>query len=864
MMRYPLARWYKLKMNDAAKPMPLSSVMTTRAPFHALFMLCLAAGWLATASGQTPATPQKKIYAGVYLHDVTKFDQKDGVFDADFELWVKWRGAFDPDVLTIGNASQVEKEEIGQEQDGDWNTKRWRVRGTLRGEFPVQRFPFDEQTLSVMLELPVKYGELAPDLAGSGMRERFSVTGWLYKPNFFPRVSTEIYRSDLGAISSEGRPTKVGRTVFEVTLRRPLVTAATKLFLPLLVILLVAFVPLFVNPKELEVRASVGVTALLACFAFHFAVSDSMPNVTYITLAETLFLVSYGVCATLLCISVAAAALNERGHHRAHRSLDRVSLFALPVILALACFVAVPSVPQMHAGPDTPVVQTGPRPVSSRNVLRVGINTLTNPNFGLTARAAYWGTTRTAPGEAPFPVLVSQVPAVTNNSVRFLADGRLEVTWKMLPGLLWSDGKPLTADDLLFALEVDEDSRIDSKRVVNPLTMVVTYKERVAVAMKEILPLPRHVLHAAYEQGGYEAVRKFRDENTLPGTGAYYAKEWETGKRAVLEANPHFVGEPPSIKRIEITVYPEAELVPAFEKGEIDMISPNAISPELAQNFAKKRPDAVSIRPSDVLMFLHPDMVNNPALAKLEVRKALMQAFNRTRLRDDVFGDASANAPVAHIPVLGPMPAGAVKIAYNPDAAKAEIDKLGLAGTRIPLIHGPKQMELETVANLVRDAAAIGLVLEPRQVESTAKDYRDMKHGGLLLMQRTGVRDDEPERYWSVPRQGNHFNRAIRHNAFDDGIAELVEREERALYPERREQIRDMLFTKFTERLPLLPLLFQADLTVVDPELEGWEVGTGRSFALTVERWYFAPPPAPAPAPTAYEPAEPEPEFEAE
>ena len=32
------------------------------------------------------AAPAKKVYAGVYLHDVAKFDQKDGVFDANFEL----------------------------------------------------------------------------------------------------------------------------------------------------------------------------------------------------------------------------------------------------------------------------------------------------------------------------------------------------------------------------------------------------------------------------------------------------------------------------------------------------------------------------------------------------------------------------------------------------------------------------------------------------------------------------------------------------------------------------------------------------------------------------------------------------------
>jgi hypothetical protein len=50
------------------------------------------------------------------------------------------------------------------------------------------------------------------------MRERFSVTGWLYEPFFVPRVGQETYCFDLGAIQGEGRPTQVRRAVFEVAL----------------------------------------------------------------------------------------------------------------------------------------------------------------------------------------------------------------------------------------------------------------------------------------------------------------------------------------------------------------------------------------------------------------------------------------------------------------------------------------------------------------------------------------------------------------------------------------------------------------------------------------------------------------------
>src|SRR5688500_139512 len=204
-------------------------------PKHLFRVFVLAAATFVTLllPHQAAAAPAERVYAGVYLHDVAKFDQKDGVFDVDFELWAKWLGGFTPDKLRIANSAETERTLLGEESDGAWRSARWRVRGTLRGEVPLQRFPFDEQTLAVVLELPAHDGELVPDLAGSGMRERFSVTGWLYEPEFIPRTAKGTYRSDLGSVTHEGKPTQVNRVAFEVKVRRPLLMAATKLFLPL-------------------------------------------------------------------------------------------------------------------------------------------------------------------------------------------------------------------------------------------------------------------------------------------------------------------------------------------------------------------------------------------------------------------------------------------------------------------------------------------------------------------------------------------------------------------------------------------------------------------------------------------------------
>ncbi len=805
--------------------------------------LLLFVGWLLALACLAPpssawAEKATRIYAGVYLHDVTKFDQKDGVFDVDMEVWAKWLGEFDKDKLKIANAAEVERTLIGEERDGEWHSARWHVKGTLRGEFPVQQFPFDEQTLRVVLELPGSEGELAPDLAGSGMHERFSVTGWLYEPLFVPRVGQQTYRSDLGSIDGEGRPTVVSRAAFEVKLRRPVFTAVTKLFVPLLVILLVAMIALMIHPKWLDVRAGVGVTALLACFAFQFSVADTMPSVAYMTVADVLFLAGYFLTATTLFVSVVASWLHDKNRPRDWRLLDKLGLIGVPFILFVTVLIAASKPADKPPPPPPPLA--GERPASSRDVVRIGVNALATVTGGIAGRSTNWGTTRSELDGTTYAALSEEVPGITNDALRFRASGHLEVTWTLRPHLKWSDGKPLTAEDFAFALEVSPDPRIESIKVLSPRKLWVRYTDRVAKALENITPMPKSALKDVFKEGGYEAVREYRRTHVLPSTGPYRAVEFVVEDHCLLEANPHFAGPAPSIKRIELKKYADdAALVRAFEAKEIDMIAPNAITPETAAQLAKKNPAAVAIKPSEVVMFLHPDP-NHPLLKQVAVRKALLSAIDRENIAKEIFG---ADAKVAAVPVVGAAPKGAEATKRDPDAAKAALEKAGAAGATIPLFHGERPVEKMVAERVAKDAAAVGLVLELKREAKLGDLFRKRKHGGLLLTQTTGERDSEPEKYWAVLQKDGKYDRSYRTDAFDDAILALVEREERALYPERREQVRDMLFAEHSKRLPTLPLFFLVDATVADPALDGWQAGSGVNFGTTVERWYFKPEP---------------------
>jgi peptide/nickel transport system substrate-binding protein len=63
------------------------------------------------------------------------------------------------------------------------------------------------------------------------------------------------------------------------------------------------------------------------------------------------------------------------------------------------------------------------------------------------------------PALRAYPDLVRQVPTVENGDVQVAADGKsMTVDIKLVQGLMWSDGQPLTADDVIFTWQAICDS----------------------------------------------------------------------------------------------------------------------------------------------------------------------------------------------------------------------------------------------------------------------------------------------------------------------------------------------------------------------------------------------------------------------
>ena len=193
--------------------------------------------------------------------------------------------------------------------------------------------------------------------------------------------------------------------------------------------------------------------------------------------------------------------------------------------------------------------------------------TLLNPHFAVGtkdqegSRIFYEPLAAWDPDGDLVPVLAAEIPEIENGDVT--PDG-MSVTWKLKKGVQWHDGRPFTADDVVFNWEYAADpataaTTIGSYRdvkveAVDPLTVQVRFAKPTpfwadAFVGQFGMIIPKHI----FEQ--YKGANS-RDapENLKPvGTGPYRFVDFKPGDLVKGERNPSYhLQNRPYFDRIEM------------------------------------------------------------------------------------------------------------------------------------------------------------------------------------------------------------------------------------------------------------------------------------------------------------------------
>lgn len=238
----------------------------------------------------------------------------------------------------------------------------------------------------------------------------------------------------------------------------------------------------------------------------------------------------------------------------------------------------------------------------------------------------------------PYPVLADSLPSRANGGI---AENGQALTLRLRPDLRWSDGHPLTAEDVVFTWEYAAAegifpyaSFVERVTALDARTIRVEFARPFAPWPAHLFTyiLPRHIL----ESGDAGAWRAFPSV----GSGPYVPAYWEGGG-LVFRANPFWQGPLPAGRLVvyqetraparwnaiaegkaDLTVFPAPESLPADRppEGAILLTAPSGYVETLFFNLDPRR--------------------GHPALQSERVRAALAGVLDRDALCPMLGGQA--------------------------------------------------------------------------------------------------------------------------------------------------------------------------------------------------------------------------------
>ena len=283
-------------------------------------------------------------------------------------------------------------------------------------------------------------------------------------------------------------------------------------------------------------------------------------------------------------------------------------------------------------------------------------------------------------------------------------------TYKIRPGLKWSDGQPLTARDAAYSfnrvMTGDYEktnygsyvANITKAEATDDTTLVLTVDkpspimERLAVYI-----LPEHI----WKDIDGKEVRSYENEPTdgqpIVGAGPYVLTERQKGQFIRFQANSNYYRGVPTVGELTFRVYKNADAVAqALRKGEIDFADEmqanvfDAIKDEegiTAVNAAYWGFNEIGMNVGAALADGTPIGDGNPALKDKRVRQAINHAIDRQTLVEKVavYGTAGSTIIPPLYAALHLEPSN--PFTYDPARAGELLDEAGYPlspdGTRV-------------------------------------------------------------------------------------------------------------------------------------------------------------------------------------
>ncbi len=412
-------------------------------------------------------------------------------------------------------------------------------------------------------------------------------------------------------------------------------------------------------------------------------------------------------------------------------------------------------------------------------------------------------------------------------------------TFTLREGVKWHDGRPFTADDVVFTIEYGKAhpevgwfmvqlGDVESVEKLSDRQVVIRLKRPFAPFLQTVAEalfiIPKHIWEKV------EDPKAYTEPDAFIGTGAYRLIKLSKEEGIyIYEANPDFFLGEPYVRRIEFV--PVSDEALALLNGDIAAFDKfGGVNEEMLAPF-RKAPFQIKQAPGEWGMFLYFNLEKDTPLKDVRVRRAIAHSVNRQALVERVllgFGDQGNPGflPPAN-PYYNPEVAN---YPYDLEQAKALLTEAGYGGTPVKLAYSPDWIMASTRVLEILKAGfeAIGLKIEPVPMDQATIDQAAKEGNYEILITGFGGLGGDPDQlrrmFHSKSRMvGFSRARGYQNPEFD----QLAEAQVSMPDPAERRKAVNRMQEILAEDLPVFALYYTARVVVYNAEV--------------FDNWYYTP-----------------------
>lgn len=295
-------------------------------------------------------TGPEQVEVGMYLNQLLNVDLETNTFDADFYLWMKWKGDIDPttsyDFVNQTNSTSMKILPTYEKPTVDAATgvkyQSWHIQATFVQPLTFAEYPKTGYSMHIGIQDNTYDSSALVYVTPTGLQTATPVVspgGWdVSDPT--ASVTDVVFNTNFGDPAATA-PLTFSEADFSFTIERSDPTRVIKAILPIIIIMAITLLAFLIPAHHLDGRLVLTVTALISAVLLHDAAIAELPAVGYFVAIDKVYLLSYLVVFLTLLECVVVYRWDKEGKDARVRKTDIISLVVLATMFVVGMALAL-------------------------------------------------------------------------------------------------------------------------------------------------------------------------------------------------------------------------------------------------------------------------------------------------------------------------------------------------------------------------------------------------------------------------------------------------------------------------------------------------------------------------------------------